>query len=143
MLNPDNIFVLIGKRGIGCPDKIGFYNIPSGYLDFNESGTEAAIREIYEETGLYLPDIDKSKIIFDKMDQPWHVKSEPDENKQNVSLRYGIVFNVDEFPVLTNEFSEPNEVEELLWVKISDIDKYEFAFNHDKVIMEFYKLFRS
>nr|WP_319401525.1 NUDIX domain-containing protein [uncultured Carboxylicivirga sp.] len=49
--------ILIGKRkGSHAP----FYSIPGGHLELGESFEEAAIKEIYEETGLI---IDTPKVI--------------------------------------------------------------------------------
>ena len=46
--------VLANKRGEGTPDFQGMWNMPCGYLDFNETTAEAVIREVYEETGVRL-----------------------------------------------------------------------------------------
>ena len=43
---------LVEKRGPGCPDNIGKYVMPCGYLNRGESLREAGAREMYEETGL-------------------------------------------------------------------------------------------
>lgn len=131
--------VLLGQRGKGAPDSVGLYNIPSGYLDYDESGTEAVYREVWEETGLYLPE---QKVIVNNLFNPWHVNTQPDENRQNISLRYGCVISKvgDEFPLLTSENSEPNEVSDLKWVPINELEDYKFAFNHNIVIKEYLKL---
>ena len=52
------VYVLIEKRSNTMMDSPGKFCMPSGYIDYNESGWEAAIREVYEETGIYLPDYD-------------------------------------------------------------------------------------
>ena len=135
----ENLYVLIGQRGSGAPDSRGLYNIPSGYLDYDESGTEAVYREVWEETGLYLPD---QKIIINDLDNPWLVNTKPTENRQNVSHRHGCVISVEEgnLPVLTYENSEPNEVSDLKWCPINEIGQYQFAFNHDTVIRNYVDL---
>ena len=46
--------VLANKRGDGTPDYQGYWNAPCGYLDFDETTSEAAMREVYEETGLHI-----------------------------------------------------------------------------------------
>jgi len=139
ILEKDNdIYVLIGQRGTGAPDNNGLWNCPCGYLDRNETGSEAIDREVWEETGF---DIDTIKNpIIDYMKQPWFVNTDPSENRQNVSLRYGAYFKSDILPELTDENSEPNEIADLKWEKVKNLDKYDWAYNHDKKIVEFLEL---
>lgn len=47
----NKLFVLADKRGQGTPDFQGYWNCPCGYLDFDETLSEAASREVFEETG--------------------------------------------------------------------------------------------
>lgn len=133
--------ILLGQRGKGAPDSRGLWNVPSGYLDWDESGTEAVYREVWEETGLYLPD---QKIIINNLLNPWHVNTQPDENRQNISLRYGCVIGKvgNEFPLLTPENSEPDEIADLKWVPINELGDYKFAFNHNVVIKEYLNLIK-
>jgi 8-oxo-dGTP pyrophosphatase MutT (NUDIX family) len=134
----------IEKRGTNPGlDKQGLWCLPCGYLDWDESGTQAVKREVWEEIGL---DLDEYKDVelpgSPGLEQPWFVKTSPDENRQNVTLRYGMTFIKRELPKLTpNNDCEPNEVADAQWVNYSDIllGKYEFAFNHDKVIAEYRK----
>jgi 8-oxo-dGTP pyrophosphatase MutT (NUDIX family) len=132
-------FILLGKRGKGAPDSIGLFNVPSGYLDYDESGTEAVYREVWEETGLYLPE---EKIVINNLLNPWYINTHPGENRQNVTLRYGCVISLmnRELPKLTFENSEPDEVEELRWIPVSELGNYKFAFNHDTVIKQYLNL---
>ena len=74
------------------------------------------------------------------MKQPWFVNTDPSENRQNVSLRYGAYFKSDILPELTDENSEPNEIADLKWEKVKNLDKYDWAYNHDKKIVEFLEL---
>lgn len=46
------VYVLANKRGLGCPDFVGMWNIPCGYVDYNETLEQAVSREIFEETGI-------------------------------------------------------------------------------------------
>lgn len=130
----NKLYALIGRRGPSTPDGTGLWNLPSGYLDWNESGTEATIREVWEETGVNLF---KENVVVNNLIDPWLIKSEPDENHQNVTLRYGCIINTDSLPDLNTENSEPDEVSYLRWLPINEIDKYDFAFEHDKVIKDY------
>lgn len=129
-------YILIGQRGSGVPDSVGKYNIICGYVDFDESGTEAVHREVYEESGL---DLNEYKIIYGNLDEPWSINTEPTENRQNIVLRYGCVIQVDELPILTSEYSEPYEVSDLRWIEYKDIDNYDWAFNHNNIIKQFFE----
>lgn len=133
----DEMFVLSGKRGKLMPQSAGMWNVPCGYLDYDEDSTEAAQREVYEETGL---DLDEHEIIINNLDTPWFVVSNPTEVLQNVTLRHGCVILVNELPKLTSEHAEPNEVEELKWIPLNEVDNYEWAFNHSNVIKKYVDL---
>ena len=118
--------VLANKRGKGTPDFQGYWNVPCGYLDFNESGEEAAIRETREETGVNIP---LANVILRG------TSTSPKENRQNVSFRYMAILDktTDEYTFSTKNMEE-NEVDSIAWIPISQIDSYKGAFNHDAII---------
>lgn len=126
-----NWCVLANKRGRGTPDFQGFWNAMCGYLDFNESGEECAQRETYEETGLFVP-IDK--ITF------YNVNTSPSANKQNVTLRYFTILNgtCEDFS-LTTEYSETDEVSEIRWIPIDEVNRHGWAFGHERLIHEIFE----
>ena len=132
-------YVLIGKRGDGAADNHGLWNVPCGYLDWNENGYDGICREVYEETGLFLPGIHEIEgiIVTDShMKQPFFVNTDPKENRQNVSLSYGVRFTCERLPELSIEHCEPGEVSEVKWMKISQttgvvMGSHDFAFDHD------------
>lgn len=119
-------YVLANKRGIGMPNNVGKWNAPSGFLDYDEDLTDCAIREVYEETGVK---IDKEDIQFFQLD------SDPKRTNQVVLARYYANYTGDP-DVLTTEHSEPNEVEEVKWIPISEIQNYEWTSeaHHDGMI---------
>lgn len=128
------LYVLANKRGTGTMDNGGKWNLPCGYLDWDETGTEAVIREVYEETGIDLDKyIGEYSLMCNHLKEPWFVNTSTKENRQNVALRYGCVIRVNELPEVTDGHSELNEVEEIQWIHRDDIDNYEWAFNHDDV----------
>lgn len=132
------LYLLTGLRGKGCPDYVGYWNVPCGYLDWDENGTDACYREIWEETGLNLKQfIDSSEYYISHIDNPWSTNTEPTINKQNVSFRYGAFVHAKKLPKLTTKYSEKDEVEKLEWMKIdniTDLDSKEWAFSHKKLI---------
>lgn len=133
-------YVLIGERGKGAADYHGYWNVQAGYLDWDESGTEAAKREIFEETNVNINSILLScKILDNHINEPFGYNTNPSANRQNVSLRFGLYFEVDDINIfdLSNRNSEPDEVGEIKWIPIRDVDKYGFAFNHDELIKNY------
>jgi ADP-ribose pyrophosphatase YjhB (NUDIX family) len=156
-------YVLMSKRGQGTPDFQGFWNMPCGYLDWNETCKQAVYREVFEETGLNLDDFiytiknskknnnqSKIKSLFKKsskilrydLKNPWAINDFTDTTKQNITLRYGVEIQLADdyiFPTLTNEHCEPDEVDELEWVEISKVGNLNCAFNHNQILKEYLK----
>lgn len=121
-------YVLANKRGLDEKHK---WNCPAGYLEFGETIVECAVREVYEETGLKIsPDV--LHLVF--------INDNPNESRQNVTFRYvGLLDNKVEVlsKQLNDAHSEKNEVEDIKFIPIEDIDKYEWAFNHDVLIKSY------
>lgn len=127
----NRIYVLASQRGTGTPDKelIGKWNLTCGYLDFDETGMEAAARETFEETGVDISN-ETTKLLF--------VNTDPNRDKrQNVSLRYGVrLKGKKEFyeKHFSREHNEKDEAGEIRFIDINDLDKYEWAFNHNEIL---------
>jgi ADP-ribose pyrophosphatase YjhB (NUDIX family) len=139
-----NTYVLVSRRGQKSPDFQGKMNLVAGYLDWDETGTEAVYRETWEETGFNLPKyMKKFHVSKNDLNDPWKTTTSPNNNLQNVTLRYGallIMLDTDKFPKLTTKYNEvPGETEDPIWMPITDIHKYEWAFEHDKVIESYDK----
>lgn len=129
-------YVVLTKRGTGCPDEVGKWCLPCGYLDYDETLKEAASREMYEETGI--------RVHPDSL-QLFNIDSNPNSNKQNVTCYY-----YNEIPeksvsyILENintSHCEPNEVEEVAVVSLKELyrdwKEEMFAFNHYNIIIDF------
>ena len=129
----NDMYVLINQRGRGASDYHGYWNLPCGYLDWNESGVDAVIREIYEETGLNMKSYFNDNVL--EQHQPFNVMSDAKENRQNVSLKYMFFIHVDKLPKLTNEHNEENETAEIGWFNVDEIMDKEFAFGHKEIIL--------
>lgn len=127
----NKVYVLASKRGKGTPDPefVGSWNVCCGYLDFNETCKDAAIRETYEETGIK---IDKDKIHFLSIND-----SPIDDKRQNVRILYYTILkgNKSDFE---SKFSfknnEKNEVDEIRFINLLDVDSFKWAFKHDEII---------
>jgi len=127
--------VLLVERGPGCPDEVGKSCMPCGYLDFDESGTDGARREVWEEAGVF---IDEGYEDWIYKDQPWKVNHYPTSNRQNVSLHF--LFSLYEIsqprPQVTFENCEPDEVTRVYWEPVSSAVNMNLAFGHHLTIKE-------
>lgn len=119
-------YVLANQRGSGTPDYQGRWNIPCGYLDYNEDTANAAAREIREETGLRI-DPSQLRLISNS--------SSPMQNRQNVCFYYATILSggIDDYQFSTSEMEE-NEVSGIKWVPVDDIDSVKWAFDHDEIV---------
>jgi len=139
----NHAYILLIKRSNKCPDEVGKYACVTGYLDWNETLLEALIRECYEECGLdldYL--INKSEMTYSELDQPYLIESSPQNNLQNVTARFVLIFDVDKLPKL----NKSDEVDEIGWFDISEsellngnLNKETFAWNHANIISDIKK----
>lgn len=127
--------VLASERGAEAADFVGKWNCPCGYLDFNEDTKHCAIRECFEETGVEIPI--SSLCFMSYEDNPITA------NRQNVTFHFGALIS----DKVTSDFTfskknnEGEEVGEIKWIKVDDIDGYQWAFNHDIRIFEIYYKF--
>lgn len=120
-------FVLANKRGSGTPDDQGKWNMPCGYLDGGESATAACARETAEECGVY---------IASRLFKLINVETAPEKcNKGNVSLRHLCILSKRADILNKLKGGETNEVDDVKWIPIEDIDKYEWAFNHKTTLL--------
>ena len=128
--NKDNT-VLAVQRGIETPDPefVGKWCLPCGYLDYDETLDEAVVREIHKETGVLLTKNNSDTVDIE-------INSNPKSDKrQNVTVRYKIWYNGDD--KLSTEFSEKDEVSDVKWIPLSEIDNYEWTFNHKDLIKRY------
>lgn len=145
----DRIYVLMVKRGPGCPDEIGKWVMPCGYLDWNETLAECGIRETYEETGLNLNEFGNHKIGYLVRDdyndgQPWSINSMPTSNKQNVSCYFikRFMFNSkNDIPTIDSSKLNPQETETCAWLAYDGIHAIwangGIGFNHFGIIQRY------
>lgn len=123
------LYILISKRGSGTPNYQGYWNCPCGYLDYNETTAEACSREIAEETNLNVNP--KNLFLFDFTDKP------EDSESQNITFNYWTFSSIYySGQTIYPKGTEPNEVEDVKWISIDELDNYEFAFNHKRKICQ-------
>lgn len=132
----DRPHILVNQRGTGVPDFQGYWNLPCGYLDYDETTEEAAIREVWEECGVNLvPVLEGSVAEF--FTRPWDINSEPTHEKQNVTVHHGLVAKLDSLPAVSAENNEPNETTDIRWLSLDQVHTLNFAFNHQNRIRKF------
>lgn len=123
------VFVLCNQRGKRTSDSKLKWNLPSGYLDWDETGEEGARRECLEECGLDIP--------LEYIIEAEHSTS-PKENRQNVIFRYlAYILEGEDFIMeksLIPTSTEPDEVRNVMWISLNDLDKYDFAWGQVETI---------
>jgi len=135
--------VLITKRSKNMRDNAGDLCVPCGYLDWTETLYEGMMREVYEETSLYMPDY-KKYLVYNNKKQPFYIKDKPTAHRQNVSHIY---LNIYDFTKKGEHF--PKDVElfsckETEWVKWLPMDsfldeynvEFSWAFDHNQTIFK-------
>lgn len=132
-------------------DEAGKFGVICGYLDWDESLHEAMMREVFEETSLYLPDYEKY-VIFNNDKQPFHVKDDPKKDKrQNISHIFLTVLDFEgktnEFPFEEIEKYTDRETAKVSLMKMSEFygqyRNMEWAFNHDETIQSALQFFNK
>lgn len=129
--------ILLTERGPACPDEAGKSCMPCGYLDWDESATDGARREVWEEAGIL---INQDSWFYH--DQPWKVNHLPTANKQNVSLHFYFTKHLaqgETRPALSMSNCEPGEVSAVYWTPVKLACQQELAFNHHITIKELAK----
>ena len=123
-----NTYVLANQRGTATDKEVGKWNLPVGFLDFNETCAQCASREIFEETGVK---VDSKKLKLK------NINSKPDSGSQDVGFRYYTVLpgTIDNYPLSTKNM-EKNEVVVAKWINIEELDNYTWAWNHRDLIEE-------
>ena len=126
-------YYLFLKRGDNVTHT-GMWCFPCGYLDFSETVKQCARRELYEETGL---DIPESYLKFT------HLDDDPKKFLQNITFHFDVEIMDDTGRLWNNlndtvtkhveeHINEGEVTEYMLMVEPKDI--YEYAFGHDKLI---------
>lgn len=112
--------ILACKRGQGCEFNKGLWNVPGGFIDFNEDAVSCALRELKEETGVV---IDPIEVFFNRLD------TEPHGKRQTmVASHYARFVEEDTYDWdFTTKYSEPDETEEIKWVPLKDLHKYKWT----------------
>lgn len=123
--------ILASVRGEEAADFRGFWNCPCGYLDRNETTKQCALRELYEELGVFVDEEHVELIGYE---------DSPEANRQNVTFRFAAFLEdglTDNFE-FSRKNNEGKEVGEIKWIKVKEVKNYMWAFSHNKRIMEIF-----
>lgn len=140
---PGGAYILLGKRG-DVMDEAGKWNIPCGYLDWDENLYDALRRELWEECGL---DLLEQNVIEQNLQ--YKINTEPTSNRQNVVFYTLTILDqdTDELPVLSLDNMETNEATHAVWVPFKELmdnmHDYQFAFDHESVVADFTELYKE
>jgi 8-oxo-dGTP pyrophosphatase MutT (NUDIX family) len=129
-------YVPLGLRGSDLPEGVGQWGLPGGYLDYDETATQAIYREVWEELGLDIPQLVGNFRFQGNLDHPYEVYSTP-RRRQNVTLKYALRFHLNEadLPALNPQVSA-GEVVEAKWFEVDKAVTMPLAFNHHEVIQD-------
>ncbi len=128
----EHIYVLANQRGTATNKEVGKWNLPVGFLDFNETCAQCASREVFEETGVKIsPNVLKL----------YNINSNPEGETQDVGFRYYALLDkpVSEYPLTTRNM-EKDEVLTAAWIDIQTLGSKTWAWNHLDLIQKFAKL---
>lgn len=123
---PEEVFILAVKRGKGSSTFPGLWCAPCGYVERDETIPEACIREVFEETNLVLGVSDLSLLNID---------DDPKSFNQDVTFEFASVVSTEiSLMASVGTGGEKDEIEEVKWIRCSELDQYEWAFGHDEII---------
>ncbi len=129
-------YVPLGLRGTDLPEGVGQWGLPGGYLDYDETATEALYREVWEELGLDIPQLVQDYPFEGNLEQPYEVYSIP-LRRQNITLKYALMFQLGDadLPQLDPQVSQ-GEVVEAKWFEVEKAVTMPLAFNHHDVMKD-------
>ncbi len=124
--------ILASERGSGTPDFQGYWNCVCGYVERDTTIAENCVKEVHEELGIYISENDLEFLGFE---------DSPTANHQNVTFRYSVIYTdrtTDDF-LFSHQWNESNEVGDIKWIPVKEIDQYKWAFGHEKRIKEIFR----
>ncbi len=115
--------ILANQRGDKTSEQGLLWNLPSGYLDWNETAEMAAVREIREECGVEIAPSELTELEH---------STDPAENRQNIMFRYIAVVEAER---LRNfKAMDADEVRDIRLIPLFDIEQYKWAWGQNRKI---------
>ena len=104
--NDDEVF-LLRRQNTGWKD--GWYTVPAGHIEKDESPMHAAIRELKEEANIDVSEENLSEPLI-------HFYPSDDYTHERVSLFFTVT-GIDQIPIN----NEPHNADEAIWVKVNEL----------------------
>ena len=118
--------LLVIKRNENSEAFPGVLALPGGFLDMHETIEQAAVRELKEETGIDLDELDLSLIdVYSGVNR--------DPRQRTIGVAFYHTFPVK--PIV----QAGDDAAECHWISIDDVIKsrIELAFDHNKIVQDF------
>ncbi len=122
----NEVYILMTQRG-PSQSSPGVWNVPGGFLDFDEDLEGCAIRETKEETGV---DVEHLSL--------YNINSTPTGKLQHIIASYYTMLTLDELPAVTNKFNEPDETSDIRWIPLKDVVRYKILTGQRKMLWDCY-----
>lgn len=119
--------VLLIKRGPDSDSFPNYFALPGGFMNINETLEQAACRELKEETGIELCELDLTPIgIYSEVDR--------DPRQRVITSAYYHMFPV------RPEVKAGDDAVDYAWASVIDIvsGKLKLAFDHNKIVYDYY-----
>jgi ADP-ribose pyrophosphatase YjhB (NUDIX family) len=138
----DTLKILLIKRNTSSKAYPGFYALPGGFHDTNqpkgkqwkddrESARQAAFRELTEETGLYIPSLNRSMIQVGKYEGN---NRDPRDNEESWSRTTAFAVLLPED--INQKVAGRDDAEEAGWVSVEKALSTKLAFDHNQIIQD-------
>ena len=109
-------YLLLLRRASEAAEEPGTYCTPGGWIDHGEDPVTAAIREVYEETGI------RTELLYEPLRG---VTTHTNKTNGNTVVCLWIeLFALDEIP---EEPPEPDKCQDVRWVRVNEL--YDVYFN--------------
>ena len=115
--------VLIKRK---CSPYKGYFALPGGYVDYNETCEKACQRELMEETGLKV----KVKKLVGVYSNP-----NRDPRAHTISVCY-------QCSVLSGDFKSGDDAAKAYWIDLNKLPK-KLAFDHEVMIQDYQKIIKN
>lgn len=140
--------ILLIKRANNVDTCANMWALPGGFIDSNsnkgekwimniETPDKAALRELYEETGINL--FNQSPLFFNT-----YSGNNRDPRDNDISFSKSHVFyyhlNEQDFIICNSHLKiQENETQDIQWIPIDNINNLKLAFDHNIIINDFLK----
>jgi len=138
----NDLKILLIKRNNKSGTEVGKLSLPGGFQDTNspkgkpwkndrETARQAAFRELTEETGLYIPTLNKDLITVGEYEGE---NRDPRDNKEAWSKTTAFTILLPDN--VSDNVQGRDDAESANWYSVKEILKQQIAFDHKKIIID-------